>query len=599
MLAMILSFFGKIFRYSPIVKERLAMCLKFLKDVRLQFILAVISGALYGVISGFGVPIILKFAADNIFSGENVSSTLVIAATFGPFLIMCARAVLEVSNAYLIGYCGQHILQGLRLMVFSKLQRLPLEYFRKTEPGQIITRNLNDTAMLQAAMLEVSQEIIKQPITLCGAIGAIVYMCFQQSDIAILLIFIAAIPLIIYPIKIIGNRLKKKTTQMQRDNEMLTTMVSHNLSAAQEIRAFGLQGREVSNYSSLCQRLSRSVISTLKYAALSSPLVEVVAAGGVGIAMFYCYKANIGAPAFLALSGALYFSYDPVKKLVRLNNSVKSGAACLGRIEQLLKEPETISDPINPVKVDRLNGDISFNHVTFSYDSKNIVLNDINEKFNHGKTYALVGSSGGGKTTLTNLILRFYDVIGGKVAIDGIDVRNLTLDDLRKNISYVPQSPSLINGTIEDNILWGKLDATHDEVEIAAKNAYAHDFIVGLPNGYQTIVGEGGACISGGQKQRIAVARAFLRDTPILILDEATSALDSNSEHAIFLAIQRLVKNKTAILIAHRFTMMSIVDEVLVVDAGKIIERGSPKELGSDKNSMYYSLSSKQNLLNK
>ena len=591
-----LSFFGKLFNYSAIVKERLAMCVKFLREVRLQFILAIISGALYGVISGFGVPIILKFAADNIFSGNNVSVMLMIAATLGPFLIMCARAALEVSNAYMIGYCGQHILQGLRLMVFSKLQRLPLEYFRRTEPGQIITRNLNDTAVLQAAMLEVSQEIIKQPITLFGAIGAIVYMCFQQSDIAILLIFITAIPLIIYPIKLIGNRLKKKTSQMQRDNEMLTTMVSHNLSAAQEIRAFGLEDREVFNYKNLCYRLSKSVISTLKYAALSSPLVEVISAGGVGIAMFYCYRAHIGAAAFLALSGALYFSYDPVKKLVRLNNSIKSGAACLDRIEQLLNEPETISDPANPVVIDRLIGEISFENVTFSYDSKNIVLHGINEKFNHGKTYALVGCSGSGKTTITNLILRFYDVMSGRVSIDGIDIRDMTLRDLRKNISYVPQSPSLINGTIEDNILWGRLDATHADVEVAAKNAYAHDFIVGLPNGYQTIVGENGACLSGGQKQRIAVARAFLRDTPILILDEATSALDANSEHAVFLAIEKLVKNKTAILIAHRFTMMSIVDEVLVIDSGKILERGSPKKLDEDKSSMYHSLASKQNL---
>ncbi|MDR3274324.1 MAG: ABC transporter ATP-binding protein/permease [Puniceicoccales bacterium] len=564
-----------------------------LRKTKFQLFIAIISGILYGITSGFGIPIMLKFASQTFFDQRNIPTLTVALFATLPILVMALRAGCEILNAYYIGYCGQAILQEIRVMVFDKIQRLPLEFFKKTEPGELITKSLNDTSVLQCTIIEVSQEIIKQPMALAGAISALVYLCWKQSDVVILLIFICAIPAIVVPVKLIGEKVRKKTLALQKDTEGIMTQLAHNLSAVLEVRAFAMEDSEVSKYRSMCNRVMYSVMKTVKYSVMTSPIIEVVAAAGVGIAMAYTYSRGIGADVFIALTGALYFSYDPIKKLARLNGQIKGGMASFERIEDLLNRPEEITDPQNPVEIGTISN-ISFNGVHFGYDEHCEVLHGVNIDMKRGKTYALVGRSGAGKTTIINLILRFYDVTSGKVTIDGIDVRDIRLRDLRRNISIVPQAPTLINGTIFENILWSAPGSMHSEVIEAAKKAYAHDFIVEFDGGYDTNVGEGGMRLSGGQKQRIALARAFLRNAPILILDEATSALDANGEHAIHKAIEALIVDKTAILISHRFTMMSIVDRVFVIEKGNIVEEGTPQELEQRTNSVYYSLYQKQ-----
>ena len=564
-----------------------------LKDAKTQFLIAVISGILYGFSSGFGIPVILKIAAEKVFSREDLSVAAAIWMSFAPVLAMTARATFSIINSYFIGYCGQTILQGLRVKIFDKIQRLPLDFFKKTEPGALISRSLNDTAVLQETLISVSQEIIKQPVSLICSIAALIFLCYKQSDAVILVIFFLAAAIAIIPIKIVGKKMREKAMGLQRANEDITTKLAHNLSAVQEIRAFTMEDIEVSKYRVMCRNVMNAVMKTIKYSVMMSPLIEVVASFGVGFAMYYAYRRHIG-EVFIALTGALYLSYEPIKKVADLNNKIKTGSASLSRIEDLLNFPEKIYDPQNPVNVERLTGDIDFDNVCFSYEDGKNTIKSISTNMIHGKTYALVGSSGAGKSTLANLILRFYDVNSGSIKIDGIDIRDMRIKDLRKNISFVPQSPTLINGTIADNIKWGAQDANYDEIVQAAKNAYANEFIEKLTDGYDTLVGEGGACLSGGQKQRIAIARAFLRNAPILIFDEATSALDANSEHEVHIGIENLVKNRTTILISHRFTMMSIVDTVFVLDDGKLAEVGSPEELINDKNSIYYQLYSKQ-----
>ena len=564
-----------------------------LKDAKTQFLIAVISGILYGFSSGFGIPVILKIAAEKVFSREDLSVAAAIWMSFAPVLAMTARATFSIINSYFIGYCGQTILQGLRVKIFDKIQRLPLDFFKKTEPGALISRSLNDTAVLQETLISVSQEIIKQPVSLICSIAALIFLCYKQSDAVILVIFFLAAAIAIIPIKIVGKKMREKAMGLQRANEEITTKLAHNLSAVQEIRAFTMEDIEVSKYRAMCRNVMNAVMKTIKYSVMMSPLIEVVASFGVGFAMYYAYRRHIG-EVFIALTGALYLSYEPIKKVADLNNKIKTGSASLSRIEDLLNFPEKIYDPQNPVNVERLTGDIDFDNVCFSYEDGKNTIKSISTNMMHGKTYALVGSSGAGKSTLANLILRFYDVNSGSIKIDGIDIRDMRIKDLRKNISFVPQSPTLINGTIADNIRWGAQDANYDEIVQAAKNAYAHEFIEKLTDGYDTLVGEGGACLSGGQKQRIAIARAFLRNAPILIFDEATSALDANSEHEVHIGIENLVKNRTTILISHRFTMMSIVDTVFVLDDGKLAEVGSPEELVNDKSSIYYQLYSKQ-----
>jgi subfamily B ATP-binding cassette protein MsbA len=370
------------------------------------------------------------------------------------------------------------------------------------------------------------------------------------------------------------------------------TQLAHNLTAIQEVRAFAMEDIEVAKYRSTCERVMCSVMKTVKYSVILSPIIEVVAAIGIGVAMVYTHSCKISGDVFIALTGALYFSYDPIKKLARLNNQVKGGMASFERIEDLLRCPEKITDPASPVKIDTLS-DISFKNVRFAYDDAE-VLHGLSIDMTRGCTYALVGSSGAGKTTIINLILRFYDVNSGEITIDGVDVRDMRLRDLRRNISIVPQSPTLIMGTVLDNILWSVPWATREDVIEASKKAHAHDFIVEFEEGYDTNIGESGMRLSGGQRQRIALARAFLRNAPILILDEATSALDANSEHAIHKAVETLIVDKTTILISHRFTMMSIVDKVFVIDSGNVIEEGAPEELVKLTDSAYYSLYEKQ-----
>lgn len=581
------------------IKERVSRFQNFskyfflLKKTKVELSTALITGVLYGLASGFGIPIILKIASQTLFVHKDVSFTMLCLSASLPMFVMLIRAGCEIINAYFIGFCGQNILKEIRIMVFDKIQRLPLEFFKKTEPGELITRSLGDTAVLQGMIIEVSQEIIKQPMAVIGAIGALIYLCYSQSDVVVLMIFILAIPLIIVPVRMIGEKMRKKTLILQQDSEKIMTQLAHNLSAVQEIRAFAMEDTEVGRFRVMCDKVMHSVMKTVKYSVILSPIIEVIAAAGIGVAMIYTYLHDIGADVFIALTGALYFSYDPIKKLARLNNQVKVGSASLERIEWLLNQPEKILDPINPVKVNKLS-DIQFNNVSFSYDEEHEVLHNINLDFERGHTYALVGSSGAGKTTIINLILRFYDVTNGSITANGTDIRDIRLKDLRQNISIVPQSPTLINGTIFENILWSAPWASRVEVIEASKKAYAHDFISEFEDGYDTNVGENGTRLSGGQKQRIALARAFLRNASILILDEATSALDAKSEHAIHKAIEDLIIDKTAILISHRFTMMSIVDKVFVLEKGKIIEQGSPSDLVKQTNSVYFDLYQKQ-----
>jgi subfamily B ATP-binding cassette protein MsbA len=281
----------------------------------------------------------------------------------------------------------------------------------------------------------------------------------------------------------------------------------------------------------------------------------------------------------MSLATALYFGYDAIKRLGDLSNKIQTSMAAVDRIEAILSEPERIQDPPNPILVGALRGDIEFKEVSFAYLRGRDVLKKVNISIRHGKVYALVGASGAGKSTFINLVLRFFDADEGSVTVDGLDVREMLKRDLRRNIAYVPQDPTLINDTVYNNIIWGKPGASREEVISAAQQAYAHDFILQMPNGYDTLIGEGGRTLSGGQQQRIALARVFLRDCSILIFDEATSALDSESQYAIYQAIRNLTDGKTIIMISHRFGMLAIVDEILVFSRGEIVEQGTHRDL--------------------
>jgi subfamily B ATP-binding cassette protein MsbA len=384
----------------------------------------------------------------------------------------------------------------------------------------------------------------------------------------------------------------KRAEQLQHEVGTLTGHFSENLSAAREVRAFGLEARETSLFAGRSRGLLILQLKIAKYSQALSPAIEIVASLGIAGTFLYAYLAGIDRDTFLAVITALYLCYEPIKKLGALNNALKRGEASLARLSAVIDEPVTIADPVDPAPVGRLRGDLTFNQVGFAYGD-NQALSEVTATIPAGTVCALVGPSGAGKTTFANLVPRFYEAAAGSLHIDHTDVRAMRLADLRRNIAIVSQEPVLFNDTIYQNLLLGRPTATRDEVMAAAIDAHADEFIRGLPQGYETLVGERGALLSGGQKQRVALARAFLRDAPILILDEATSALDSDSEAAVQDALRKLVAGKTVLIIAHRFSTIRDASMILVFERGRIVAQGTHAELYAG-NPLYRSLYDRQ-----
>ena len=354
----------------------------------------------------------------------------------------------------------------------------------------------------------------------------------------------------------------------------------------------GLEQRETDAFAGRSRSLLTLQLKIAKYAQALSPAIELVSAAGIAGTLVYAYQAGISKDDFLAIVTALYFCYEPIKKLGALNNELKRGEASLDRLEVVLHEPVTITDRADARPAGRLRGDVEFAGVSFAY-GEHPALRGVSVRIPAGTVCALVGPSGAGKSTFANLVPRFYEVASGRVTIDGLDVRDLRLADLRRNIALVSQDPVLFNETIYHNLLLGRPDATRAEVLAAAKAAHAHEFIEKQPQGYDTVVGERGALLSGGQKQRLAIARAFLRNAPILILDEATSALDSESEAAVQDALKHLVVGKTVLIIAHRFSTIRDASLILVFDRGAIVAQGNHASLYAG-NALYRSLYDRQ-----
>jgi subfamily B ATP-binding cassette protein MsbA len=435
-----------------------------------------------------------------------------------------------------------------------------------------------DSTSLQITMTEFAINGVRQPFTLIGAVSALAWLCFRSHDVAFLAIFFLAIPAVIIPIRQLGRRLRSKASILQRNFGALTERLSQSLAATKEIRSFCLEQQESARFDQAARESSRSFLKVAKYFILLSPIIEAVATLGVGVALAYAYHKRIPWEDVVTLGGTFYICYEPIKRLGDLNSKLQQGLASLDRIESLLNEPVTITDAPNAVAVGRLQGRIVFDHVSFAY-SDEAVLSDVSLTLEAGETYAIVGPSGAGKTTFVSLLPRFFDTTAGRVTIDGQDVRDLRLADLRRNIGLVSQDPVMFNDTVYQNILIGKIGATREEVIAAARKAYAHEFIEGLEKGYDTMIGAGGTGLSGGQKQRVAIARAFLKDAPILILDEATSALDSQSERMIQLALEELMAGRTVLIVAHRFSSIKHARHILVFERGQIVEQGSHEDL--------------------
>lgn len=538
---------------------------------------------------------IAKFTPKPIVRSKLTTLQLWLIAMWLP-AVFAIRGLSGYFNSYLIQLCGTRVLEAIRTDYFRKLQELPLAFFQRISTGDLITRGLGDATQLQNTITTLANEIIKQPFSLLGAFGFLIYLAFNEKGTMLVFVTLAIVPICVFPIRYVGKKMLQKAQHLQSESGNITDRFTENLAAVKEVRAFNLQEAEVSRFRRLSNDMVRAQMKVAKYAQSLTPSIEVISAVGISVTFVYVYAVGIKLESFLAIVIALYTCYDPIKRLGSLSNEIVRGQAALERIEEILNEPNPITDPPNPTTVGHLQGRIAFKNATFAYKPGTPVLSDVSIDIPTGTVCALVGPSGAGKTTFINLVPRFYDLQQGAITIDGIDVRAMRLADLRRNIAIVSQEPVLFNDTIYNNLLLGRPEATRAEVEEAARNAFAHDFIIGqLPKGYDSIVGERGSQLSGGQRQRIALARAFLRNAPILILDEATSALDSDSEAFIQKALQKLMIGKTVLIIAHRFSTIRDASMILVFESGHLVASGPHKSV-YESSPMYRSLYDKQSL---
>jgi subfamily B ATP-binding cassette protein MsbA len=567
----------------------------YLKPVRGTLAAAIVAGIVYGVANGAGLPWMIHSVFPKIFGPKALPLSVwgIVGIAMWLPIVFTIRGIAGYLNSYLIQVAGVRILEAIRLDYFRKLQVLPLAFLQKQTTGDLISRGMADTNQLQTTLTTVANDGMKQPATLVSALIYLTYLTSQEKGSALMVAALAIVPLCVFPVRYVGKKLVKRAYQMQTQMGSVTNSLSENLAAAKEVRAFGLEERQAAAFSKETHALITVQLKVAKYAQALTPAIEIISAFGIALVFVVAQRQGVALEAFLAIVMALYVSYDPVKKLGGINNELKRGEAALNRLEHVFDEPVAIQDPPDAVSLGRARGAIEFRNVSFAYASGEPVLNQVSAVIPAGTVCALVGPSGAGKTTFANLVPRFFDIADGKVSLDGTDIRQLRLGDLRRNIALVSQDPVLFNDTIQNNLLLGRLDATSAEVRKAAADAHADEFIRAFPDGYNTIVGERGARLSGGQKQRLALARAFLRNAPILILDEAASALDSQSEQMIQDALKKIVVGKTVLIIAHRFSTIRDASLILVFDQGEIVARGDHAQLYAG-NSLYKSLYDRQ-----
>lgn len=576
-----------------------------LGPVKWKFAGAILAGIVAGAAGGFGLPFMIREVFPMIFRDADTGAvneapdwlrgvmgffgvetvepnTIVLWACMMLPLVFVVRGIFGYINTYWINFCGLHVLEKIRLKAYDRLQRLPLAFHQKHKEGDLLNRVMDDTTQIQMAVTRIASDAIIQPATLICALAFLVKAAIEDDGVTVILASLMSVPLCIFPIRMLGKKMLKKARHLQRKSGDMAAAVNENLASQREIRAYNMEDTQVSQFERDSIMFRGFRMKVVKYRYLISPMVELISAVGIGFTIYFGSQHGMTLQVFIPIISAMFVAYEPIKKLGNISANLKQAEASLERVEVILDAPDSMPDATEPQLLGKVVGDVRFNAVQFSYDG-NPDLTDVNITVPAGQVVALVGPSGAGKSTFVSLIPRFYEVTGGGVSIDGVDIREVAKQELRNNIALVSQHPLLFSGTIAENILIGRPGASEKEVIEAARHSSAHAFITGFPDGYQTVVGERGEGLSGGQRQRIAIARAFLKNAPILILDEATSALDTESESQIQGSLKELSKGRTTFLIAHRFSSIRDAERILVFDktpkGGQIVADGSHAEL--------------------
>ncbi len=487
------------------------------------------------------------------------------------------KGISRYGQEYFIRTAGQLVMLDLRNEVFGHTMSLSMRYFTRVPSGTVMSRILNDITLIQASVAEVLVGLLKESMTLVSLTAVAFYADWKMALMAFIVL-----PLSAWPAASIGRSIKNYSQKGQAAMGDLTTALEQSLSGIKVIKAFGTENAEVEKFKAENRAFYRFFRKVIKYDAASSPVMEILLSiSGAGVLWYglnRVFSGDMTQGELFSILAAVLFMYTPAKKLSKLYNRIQQAIGAAERVFELRAEPVDVGDRPGAATLNKVNGEVRFDGVSFAYDDEK-VLDDFSFTARPGEVVALVGSSGAGKTTVAGLLNRFYDVTDGAIRIDGTDIREVTLDSLRANIALVDQETFLFNQTVRDNILYGCPSADSGKLDDAIDQAFARDFIAQLPEGLDTRIGDRGVRLSGGQRQRLCIARAILRDAPILILDEATSALDTESESMVQKALQNLMKNRTTIVIAHRLSTVMHADNILVLDRGRIVEQGKHEEL--------------------
>ncbi|MDD2273226.1 MAG: lipid A export permease/ATP-binding protein MsbA [Desulfuromonadaceae bacterium] len=554
------STFGRIVHYSK----------KYWGRIAISTLASVAVGTMDGGFAYMVEPLLRKTFATN-------DKTIFTLLPIGVLALFAVRAISRFLNDYFIRTAGELAVQDIRNDLYRNSMHLGLRFYHQHPTGSLMSRVLSDVAVMQSGIGNVVTSVCRDGFS---AISLLVVIFYRSWELA--LITFVVIPLTIYSAQKIGKRIKRLSGQSQEKIGDVAAILQETYTGIKVVKAFVLEDWVIQRFRTTTNAYYNFVRKAIKYNSISAPVIEMITsigiAGVIWVGGSMVMRGELTSAEFFSFLTAMVLVYKPVKSLNNSYNIIQTSIGAAVRVFEIIDEKPELTNAENAVSIERAAGDVEFRDVSFAYDGEK-VLNNINLSASRGEIIALVGPSGGGKSTLVSLIPRFYDVTSGVVLVDGTDIRSLRMADLMRQVALVDQETMLFNDTIANNIRYGNFSASDSEVEAAAKAAFAHDFILEMPEGYSTNIGDRGVRLSGGQRQRICIARALIKDAPILIMDEATSALDTESEQMVQKALDNLMANRTTFVIAHRLSTILHADKILVLEDGRIVESGSHSEL--------------------
>jgi len=582
----------------------------YLNPYRTRFILGIVFGALYGIVNG-GMVWVIKFVTEQVFAARDageefktiaeklpqdaetlgavgkvsdaiaassgdvgLSGAILMVAALVP-VIMVLRGLCGYLNSYCMLWVSTRVLSDIRTQLFGKMMNQSLDFYNKQKGGELIQTVFNQTRMAQQALTTIASDMVKQPISILSALAVLFFIDWQFTLVALVLF-----PLCIVPVSIVGRKVRKAGGKEEEEAGMLMVVMQEAFAGIRVVKSHGREAHELQKFTTANNNMMKLIMRWRKAMEMVGPMVESVASLGVAAALVYvAMRPDLGAAHFIALNAGFVMMYPPAKSLSRIHILMQKCLAATTKVFELMERVPSIQDAPDSIEIREPVGDIRFDGVSFAYGKHDDAVTDINLHIPEGKTFAFVGESGAGKSTLFSMLLRFYDPREGTISVGGTDIRKIKQPSLRDNIGIVNQDVFLFHDSIYENIRYGMLDATREQIEEAARQAHAHEFIIQQENGYDTVIGDKGCTLSGGQQQRLSIARAILRDAPVLLLDEAFSALDSESEKKVQEAVDVLSSGKTVIAIAHRLSTVLKADQIVVMDKGRIVDTGHHAEL--------------------